>query len=106
LRDLFKPKDESKLPPENAPHGDFENLSEDLKTKYYDVSSGVDASRPSSTVTFSSNPTDDLNQKGEMLFELDKETNNLSQFNKAGTLDYMQDQTQDDFFDMITHKAQ
>lgn len=86
---------ETPPPPENTKTGDFESLSEEMKQKYYALSSDVDTFPRSSPVVFSENGTDDQKIKWEIFFGLDKESKNLYDFSTNNTLDYIQDETTD-----------
>lgn len=92
---------EDKNSPEKQARGDFEYLSEDMKSKYYTISNDIDVSSKSDIPTFDSSPEEDKNKKSEIIFEIDKKTKNLSEFNSAATLDYIQWETTDGFFAKI-----
>ena len=98
--------DTDKKPPETVPHGDFEDLSEETKEKYRTVSSDTDSYvskvfDASSTVHFSEDPLQDANQKANIMFDLDKESQNLKDFSSNNTLDYIQDKTTDGIIDDV-----
>lgn len=79
--------------PKEKVANDFEDLSEEMKEKYYTLSSDIDTYTDSSTVTFEEETDDDQKVKWEMLFRLDKQSKNLYDFSTNSTLDYIQDET-------------
>jgi len=89
-------------PKENTPHGDFENLSEEMKNKYRNLSTDIDSSSKwDIPILDSESDEKDKDEKSEIIFRLDKKIGNLSNFNTTETLDYIQWETSDGIFDKV-----
>lgn len=80
---------------------DFEDLSEEIKKKYYILSWDIDTYPQSSEVIFSDDDTQDKTKKAAILFGLDNESKNLYDFSTNGTLNYMEGKGSDNVLEII-----